>query len=69
MRGTSEFDMSPLYGDDNDRRRLLCMTHVSLQGSIVGCSIIEDNSAKPSFVTTKKKRRGLRRTTVATPLL
>ena len=55
MRGTSEFDMSPLYGNDNDRLRLLCVTHISLQGSIVGCSIIEDNSAKPSFVTAKKE--------------
>ena len=29
IRATSEFDMSLLYGNDNDRRRLLCVTHVS----------------------------------------
>lgn len=45
MRGTSEFDMSPLYDNDNDRRRLLCVTHISYdKRKIVHCSTFEDDA-------------------------
>ena len=45
MRGTSEFDMSLLYGNDNDRLRLLCVTQVSYdERKIVHCSTFEDDA-------------------------